>query len=162
NSVKNRLIGEAIFLRTFIHFYLQNLFGEIPYVTSTDYFTNGTIGKVSRTEAYTSMINDLKVVKELMPVVNSDIYRIRASYNDVWSLCVLVADFMIYLWNYVWIDSIDEVFCNVCTGNIWHLLPIELIFATKEGELFVLTDTLALILDLSENVLVGFEPGDMV
>jgi hypothetical protein len=174
NSVKNRLIGEAIFLRTFIHFYLQNLFGEIPYVTSTDYFTNGTIGKVSRTEAYTSMINDLKVVKELMPVVNSDIYRIRASYdavrsllarvylyNNEWQLAELEADFIINSGNYEWVDSLDEVFFKGSTGTIWQLMPIDEGLPTKEGQNFIFTNTPPLNRALSENLLEAFEPGDM-
>src|SRR5690606_22211588 len=34
---KDRLLGEVLFLRAYIHFHLLNLFGEIPYVTTTDY-----------------------------------------------------------------------------------------------------------------------------
>ena len=34
---KNRLKGEALFMRAYIHFHLLNLFGEIPYVTTTNY-----------------------------------------------------------------------------------------------------------------------------
>ncbi|WP_294825212.1 RagB/SusD family nutrient uptake outer membrane protein, partial [uncultured Flavobacterium sp.] len=29
---KSRLIGEALYLRAFLHFHLTNLFGEIPYI----------------------------------------------------------------------------------------------------------------------------------
>src|ERR1700733_6561407 len=37
---KNQIIGEAEFCRSLINFYLVNLFGDIPLLTSTDYKSN--------------------------------------------------------------------------------------------------------------------------
>src|SRR5690606_29032461 len=63
---KNRLMGEALFLRAFIHFYIVNLFGEIPYIATTNYRVNASIKKLSEDELYESIIADLEVAKGLL------------------------------------------------------------------------------------------------
>lgn len=40
---KNQLRGEALFIRALLHFYLLNLFGDIPYITTTDYTQNSKV-----------------------------------------------------------------------------------------------------------------------
>ena len=42
---RNRFIGEALFIRAYLHFYLVNMYGQIPYVTTTDYGVNTGIPK---------------------------------------------------------------------------------------------------------------------
>jgi hypothetical protein len=36
-SDKNQFIGEALFVRALVHSYLTNLYGDVPYITTTDY-----------------------------------------------------------------------------------------------------------------------------
>jgi hypothetical protein len=43
---KERLLGEAYFIRAYLHFNLVNLFGEVPYVNTTDYKINKNISKL--------------------------------------------------------------------------------------------------------------------
>src|SRR4051812_44928387 len=59
-AVKKQLLGECRFNRALINFYLVNLWGNIPLVTSSDYRINSVIGQSSREVVYDAIINDLK------------------------------------------------------------------------------------------------------
>jgi hypothetical protein len=65
-SVKDQLKGEALFVRAFFHFYLFNLFGDIPYLISTDYKINNVAPRMSPDVVYTHLIEDLKLAKQLL------------------------------------------------------------------------------------------------
>lgn len=67
DSVKSELIGEAKFLRAFCNFYLVNLFGPIPLVTSTDWRSNGKLSRTNTNAVYESMILDLKEAITRLP-----------------------------------------------------------------------------------------------
>jgi len=66
-ATAGRLKGEALFMRAFGHFYLVNLFGEIPLALSTDYRENATKPKSSTQEIWESIRNDLSEAKALLP-----------------------------------------------------------------------------------------------
>ncbi len=59
-AVKKQLIGEALFIRAYCHFYLVNLWGDVPLVTSTDYSINATLSRSLSSEVYLQIIADLK------------------------------------------------------------------------------------------------------
>src|SRR5690606_25618286 len=42
-EASKKLQGEALFIRALLHFYLINLFGDIPYIDSTDYQINSQV-----------------------------------------------------------------------------------------------------------------------
>jgi starch-binding outer membrane protein, SusD/RagB family len=60
SDVKNQLIGEAKFIRAYWHFYLVNLFGDVPLILSTNYLVNNTITRTPITAVYQAIISDLK------------------------------------------------------------------------------------------------------
>ncbi|TEB41131.1 RagB/SusD family nutrient uptake outer membrane protein, partial [Flavobacterium circumlabens] len=64
---KKQLKGEALFVRALLHFYLTNLFGDVPYLTSTDYEQNSIVKKKSVTMVYTSAKEDLEQAIQLLP-----------------------------------------------------------------------------------------------
>lgn len=57
---KNQLTGEALFTRALLHFYLVNLYGDIPYITQTDYRKNSVVTRMPVKEIYANIINDLQ------------------------------------------------------------------------------------------------------
>nr|WP_294993871.1 RagB/SusD family nutrient uptake outer membrane protein [uncultured Sediminibacterium sp.] len=57
--VKEKLTSEAKFIRAFCHFYLVNLFAEVPIANSTDYRVNSTISRSSINKVYEFIIGDL-------------------------------------------------------------------------------------------------------
>ncbi|WP_353151604.1 RagB/SusD family nutrient uptake outer membrane protein [Chryseobacterium sp.] len=70
-SDKKYLKGEALFIRTLLFFYLNQLYGDIPYPVSTDYNVSQIIKKTSSADALDQMEEDLTQVMSLL----SDDYR---------------------------------------------------------------------------------------
>jgi hypothetical protein len=60
DAVKKQLSGEAKFVRALYHFYLVNLFGDVPVVTSTDYRINNIAVRTPKAQVYDQIIADLK------------------------------------------------------------------------------------------------------
>lgn len=63
---KKYLRGEALLIRTIMLFYLNQLYGDIPYPESTNYNINNTINKTASTEVLTKMESDLFEVSLLL------------------------------------------------------------------------------------------------
>src|SRR5690606_14855703 len=55
----NQLEGEARFIRAYCHLYLVALFGNIPYVTTTDYRVNSIAVRLTESEVYEHIETDL-------------------------------------------------------------------------------------------------------
>lgn len=66
-GVKQQLLGEAKFLRAFSHFYLVNLFGDVPLVLTTNYELNQAIGRNSMADVYEQIVIDLIDAKGSLP-----------------------------------------------------------------------------------------------
>src|SRR6185437_13599524 len=65
-ATRQQLIGESKFMRAFWLFYLTNIYGDIPLVTSTDYATNSLLARASRANVYQQIISDLKDAEGLL------------------------------------------------------------------------------------------------
>ena len=60
------LIGAAL-MRAFTYFYLINVFGDVPLVTTTDYRTNSTMPRTPVADVYTQIMIDLQGAQQLLP-----------------------------------------------------------------------------------------------
>ncbi|MDR1503263.1 MAG: RagB/SusD family nutrient uptake outer membrane protein [Prevotella sp.] len=77
---KNRILGEAHFLRASAYFYLVRNWGAVPHIVEP-FFSQGEDMYVSRTEEkiiYEQIVKDLQVAEQYLPVTRSD-QRIRAT-----------------------------------------------------------------------------------
>lgn len=91
---RDRLIGEALFIRAFLNFYLVNMFGDIPYVTTTNHEVNSQIGRTPQAEVWLSITNDLLQAKDLLPDSYPTTERVRPNKATVQALLARV-----YLYN---------------------------------------------------------------
>jgi len=66
SSISKQLIGESKFLRAFCHFYLVNLYGDVPLVTTTNYVVNSQLPRSPKDEIYRQIISDLISAQELL------------------------------------------------------------------------------------------------
>lgn len=67
-ALRNRLMGEALFLRAYHNWYLVRMFGPIPLLNAS--VKPSEFGKISRTstnEVYAQIANDLQKAIELLP-----------------------------------------------------------------------------------------------
>lgn len=63
-EVKKQLMAESYFLRAFSHFYLVNLFGNVPLVLQTDYSINSMIKQRGKEEVYQQIKSDLLLAEQ--------------------------------------------------------------------------------------------------
>ncbi|HCY80936.1 MAG TPA: RagB/SusD family nutrient uptake outer membrane protein [Xanthomarina gelatinilytica] len=96
-EVKNQLKGEALFIRALTHFYLVNLFGDIPYITTTDYTVNQQVSRMETEIVYDYILNDLILGKTLLGEADLTGERIRANKYVV---SALLARVYLYLENW--------------------------------------------------------------
>lgn len=60
DSLRNKLTGEARFVRAFCYFYLTNLFGDVPLVLTVDFNKTRYMTRTPASEVYQQIILDLK------------------------------------------------------------------------------------------------------
>jgi hypothetical protein len=173
SNEKEPLLGELYFLRAFIHFQLTNLFGDIPYVTSTDYKVNTTIEKLPITQVYDLVISDLETAKFFIPAQNhpmqtrpgADAIRTLLArtylYSKNWHLAAMEADEVINSGRLSWVNSIEEVFLKSSPGTIWQLMPQEEGLPTMEAQNFIFTLVPPPARAINDQLIEAFEPGDM-
>lgn len=65
-QLKDQLTGESKFVRALWYFYLVNLFGEIPIITTTDYRINNVAIQQSSDALYAQITKDLLDAKALL------------------------------------------------------------------------------------------------
>lgn len=59
-TYKSQWLGEAYFTRALIYFYLTNLYGDVPLVTTPDYLINNGLKRSGKMDVYKQVIADLK------------------------------------------------------------------------------------------------------
>ncbi|MBC9797033.1 RagB/SusD family nutrient uptake outer membrane protein [Sinomicrobium weinanense] len=150
--VKKQLEGEALFVRAFAHFYLVNLFGDVPLITTTDYTANALAFRVSETDVYKQIIQDLTTAQKLL----EDTYRDgeRTSPNrftasallarvylflEDWENAEMMASEVIAAHDlYVLEENLNAVFLANNREAIWQISPVGSTGQTYEGNLFIL------------------------
>ncbi|SHN45673.1 RagB/SusD family nutrient uptake outer membrane protein [Chitinophaga sp. CF418] len=163
SDVKKQLLGEAFFMRGFFYFYLLNLYGNIPIVTTTDYKKNSLVSTSNSGQVYELIISDLMNAKSLLnsKFVGNDALSIsdeRIRPNK-WAALALLA--RVYLYTNNWkaaetqADSVidqgatfalcetDGVFLKNSSEAIWQIQPISddgQFLNTLDANLFILSN----------------------
>ncbi|PRZ22769.1 RagB/SusD family nutrient uptake outer membrane protein [Flavobacterium granuli] len=171
---KNHLKGEALFLRAFLHFYLVNLFGEVPYVSSTDYILNKTIPKSSQQQLWEHITTELQQAEVLLSEHYPTTERIRANksvanamlarvylYKEDWTNAALKASALIENPKYVWVTNPALEFLKESTATIWALHPGYPGVNTKDARFFVFSSGPPSKPELSPAFVASFESGDL-
>jgi starch-binding outer membrane protein, SusD/RagB family len=175
DQTKNQLTGEAKFIRAFCHFYLVNLFSDIPLITSTNYKVNAVSSRTPTEKVYSQIILDLKDAQSLLPGDYS-ISNGEKTRPNKWAATALLA--RVYLYQEDWTDAksqatalinnsslynlnpdLNSVFLANSSDAIWQLRPVQPGFNTQEGETFILTSA-PQNLSIAPTLLSAFENGD--
>jgi len=174
DSMKKELQGEAKFIRAFCHFYLTNLFGDIPLVLSTDYRVNGNISRISQAQVYPQIIADLQDAQNLLAADFSFSNGERTRPNK-WAATALLA--RVYIYSNDWtkaeeqssavinntsfglVTDLNNVFKKNSTEAIWQLMPVVPGNNTNEGSAFILTATPNNVA-ISTQLLAAFDSND--
>lgn len=171
---KDQLTGEAKFVRGLLHFYLMQFYGEIPYVSSTDYRINKSLNRVPEDDLYALIIADLISATSLLPPDYYTPERVRPTADVAKALLAQIylnhgdwaeaANYASAVLNktevYVWQEDLNAVFLKESTTAIWQFAPRNATRNTDEGTAFIFNSAPPTVAALSEGLLNAFEPGD--
>ncbi|GAA4027219.1 RagB/SusD family nutrient uptake outer membrane protein [Flavobacterium cheonhonense] len=171
---RDRLTGEAYFLRAYLHFYLSNVFGDIPYVTTTNYVANATIGKTPADEVLQKVTVDLLLAETLLPTSYPTAERVRVNkavatamlarvylYRGDWNNAVAKATAVIDNPAYVWVNNPATEFLRQSTSTILALHPGTPGLNAKDGRTFIYSSGPPSKPFLSPQFVASFEAGDL-
>jgi starch-binding outer membrane protein, SusD/RagB family len=131
-SLKNQLLGEALFFRAFAHFYLVNLFGNIPYISTTDYRQNGVVTRMPVPDVYEKIIADLLEARELLSedYVFAKSQRVRV---NKWAAASFLA--RVYLFKGDWVHAEEQATTVLNKTDLYKLEPdLNKVFLKNSGE----------------------------
>lgn len=95
-KIKSRLAGELKFIRAFSYFNLTNLFGDIPYTTSSKWNLNNNLSNIPQMEIYQYIVDDLNEAIMILPDNYSASNSERIIANK-WAAIALMARVQLYL-----------------------------------------------------------------
>lgn len=171
---KARLSGEALFIRGYLHFYLLNLFGDVPYIKTTDYNANKAVSKTPQEQVWLNIIADVTEAEKLLTVEYPSQERVRVNkatasaflsriylYREDWVNAAAKATAVINNPNYIWIDDLSKEFLRQSTATIWSLHPGIAGLNTKDARTFIFSSGPPSKPSLSVSFTAGFESGDL-
>ena len=126
--------GEALFIRALLHFYLVNLYGEIPYITTTNYLVNKDVSRAPVNEVYLKVISDLENARLLLPELDPSGEKVRPNriaatallarvnlYAENWQAAADLSTIVIE--NTPWEPNLENVFLKESVSTIWQFKP---------------------------------------
>lgn len=184
SEVKDRLLGEAYFMRAFGYFYLVNLFGNVPLVLTTDYNESAQLGRTDTTIVMQQVIADLKMAQLLLKENYVDASLMTTTQDRLrpnkLAATALLARAYLYSGDYVNAEAqstivinktdlygiipLNEIFLKNSKETIWALQPIRAGENTPEAKFYKLPATGPNINSsptyLSERLLLSFDLND--
>ncbi|MDP3680034.1 MAG: RagB/SusD family nutrient uptake outer membrane protein [Flavobacterium sp.] len=171
---KEQLTGEAKFARAFVHFYILQLWGDVPYVTGTDYTFNSTLKRLPTAEVYAKIIEDLESAIILLPEEYTNPTRVRPNsyvaqallarvylYAGMWSEAANSASAVLNKTDtYTWVTELNNVFLKGSTVTIWQYAPRTPTRNTDEGTTFIFNAGPPNSVALTNSLVNTFEAGD--
>jgi len=171
---KVQLKGEALFTRAFLHFSLANVFGSVPYVTTTDYAVNSHVAKKTTAEVYTLAKEDLLQAVEFLGEEYSNDDRTRpnkfaarallarlnlyaGNYNEASNDASAVLNSTLYNYN----DTEADMFLTGSGAVIWQFSAASNGGNTLEAQTFNFTEGPPPVAALGSELLAAFETGDL-
>lgn len=171
-DIRKQLQGEALFIRALVHFYLVNFFGDLPYITSTDYRENSVVSRLAVEDVYTLIIEDLKQAKILLTEEYVTSERIRVNqftvaaflarvyaYTEQWHFAETEATEVIDQSIYD-LPPLDEVFLKNSPASIWSFHSGTPGYNTIEAQTYIFTIGPPPNTALNPSLVNSFEPGD--
>ncbi|MEO7171916.1 RagB/SusD family nutrient uptake outer membrane protein [Flavobacterium sp.] len=174
-NVKDQLMGEALFVRAMLHFYLVNLYGDVPYVTTTDYEQNQMVHKLTSATVYTRIIADLEIAQTLLPtnyigtnrvrpnrfVATALLARVYLYHGDFDAAANAASAVLNETGTYTLDANLDTAFLKDSPSTLWQFSPSFDGQNTNEGSTYIFPAGPPPFAALSNDLVNAFEAGDL-
>jgi hypothetical protein len=179
-AVKAELRGEAEVVRALEYFYLVNLYGGVPLVTSIDFSATARLPRDPVAGIYAQIEADLEDATQVLstvylstaafPGARTRPNRLAAMallarvwlYRGAWNMAEAAADTVIGSGMYGLEPGLDSVFRAGSMEAIWQLQPVDSLLETADAQTFVpLRAGLRPGYELTADWLDVVEPGDL-
>lgn len=172
---KSQLEGEAIFMRALIHFYLCGVFGDIPYITTTDYTFNSTVTRLPEDVVYQHIVADLQNAVALLPgnyfsqdrsrpnkaVAQALLARVYLYQGENALAVEMASSVLANTTDYTWEENLDYTFLKECPATIFQLASSISGANTNEAVTFIFYSGPPYMVSLSDDFVSQFEDGDL-
>ncbi len=172
-AVKDRIRGEAVFVRSLLYFYLYQIYGEIPYTDTIDYTVNMNLKRMPKEQFLVRLETDMSEAVNLMPANYRSAERIYANKAvgtvllarmkmliGKWTEAEILCQSVLQTSGYVFQNDISKVFQKNGSHIIWQLKPRNNNDPTKEAMLYSFT-TAPTSYVLNSNLVNSFSAGDL-
>ncbi|MFC5873257.1 RagB/SusD domain-containing protein [Chryseobacterium arachidis] len=170
---KERIIGEALLARSILFFYLQQLFGDIPIPTSTDYQLNQSLSRTPSATVLAQLKDDLAMSVTMLPdtyrsservipnrkvaqLMLAKIYMLQSQWSQAENLLKLIVQNPMYQFE----NDITKVFLKSGNHIIWQLKPKNSGDPTKEVNIYYFINAAPSNYALSQNLTNVFTVND--
>lgn len=176
---KTELLGEVLFIRAYCYFYLANLFGDVPYLTTSDYEANAKASRVGYSTVMLNIQEDLETALQMLPddFAAGMGERIRPNrdaatallariylYREEWTKAEQASSELINdTENFSLLTDLSQVFAANSQETIWQLKPVVPNTGAPQASIFVLIaapNGFSRRVALSEELVASFEVND--
>ncbi|HEX9512366.1 MAG TPA: RagB/SusD family nutrient uptake outer membrane protein [Puia sp.] len=173
-SLKTQLTGELQFVRALYNFYLVNVFGAVPVVTTTDYAVSARIARNSVDSVNARIMTDLQAAQQVLSAsypsaghLRPNLYTVKALlakvylYQKNWQAAYNAADMIIQSGVYALEPNLNNVFLDGSREAIWQLPATGNFGGTMEAQNYVpRSGGTTPHYPLTSYLVNAFEPGD--
>jgi starch-binding outer membrane protein, SusD/RagB family len=178
-TMQSELRGEAEFVRALVYFYLVNLYGGVPLVTTTDFTVSSKLPRASVAAVYTQIVSDLQDAEKVLSAtyISTTAYPGARTRPNQAAATALLARVWLYQGNWSQAEQEastvignplyrleadpDSVFLATSSEAIWQLQPVYDTMATAEGNLFIPAAGRQPAYTLTGSLDSSWEPGDL-
>lgn len=171
---KNRIRGEALFVRSLLYFYLQQFYGGIPYTVSLDYEYNRNLSKTEAeavleqltldlTEAISLLTDDYRDAERIYPnrktaqLLLARIYLLKGE----WALAEQTAEGILQSSLYQFQPDLNEVFHKSGSHILWQLKPENSGDAAEGASFYYFANAAPHAYTLTGDLVAGFAGNDL-
>jgi hypothetical protein len=118
-NLKNRVLGQAYFLRAFAHFHVSLFYKDVPIITKVPVTTEDLYPKTSsQADVWTQVVTDLKLAKTLLPLDYTSVTGIDQGQKDRVTLGAAQALLgRVYLYQGSWAAAETEFDAVIASGK---------------------------------------------
>lgn len=171
---RSRILAEALLIRSVLFFYLQQIYGDIPYPVTTNYQINQTISKTSSVEVLERIESDLKDAviglkdsyrnterifpnKKAAQLMLAKTLVTEKKYGEAEQILKEIIQSPLYAIQ----NDITKVFDKSGTHILWQLKPRNTGGSTKEIQSYYFTASAPVNIALSQDLISSFPTGDL-